>query len=66
MADYDVRSGKTLYEFVQGSYNTNCCGFSIQLRRFNIGIRDENQYLFSFSVANIGTFGSLQRQERLF
>src|SRR6185437_10756843 len=64
--DYDLLLHRRLYEFLQASYNTNCCGFSVQLRRFNLGIRDENQYLFSFSVANIGAFGSLQKQERIF
>ncbi len=66
LIDYDRISGRRLYDFVQTSYNTNCCGFSFQLRQFNLGIRNENQYLFSFSVANLGTFGSLQRQERIF
>ena len=65
VVNYDLLVNKTLYEFLQASYNTDCCGFSIQLRRFNIGIRDENQYLFSFSVANLGTFGSLQKQGRI-
>jgi LPS-assembly protein len=63
---YDTLASRPLYEFVQGSYNTDCCGFSVQLRRYNIGIRDENQYLFSFSLANLGTFGSLQKQDRIF
>lgn len=62
---YDELAHRPLYELFQGSYNTDCCGFSIQLRRFNVGIRNELQYLFSFSVANIGSFGSLQRQERI-
>jgi LPS-assembly protein len=66
LVDYDRLSGRRLYDFIQTSYNTNCCGFSFELRQFNLGIRNENQYLFSFSVANIGTFGSLQRQERIF
>ncbi|HEX3683025.1 MAG TPA: LPS assembly protein LptD [Bryobacteraceae bacterium] len=63
--DRDLLAGRNLFEFIQGSYNTDCCGFSVQLRRFNIGIRDENEYLFSFSVANIGSFGSLQKQGRI-
>lgn len=63
--DYDLLASRALFEFIQGSYNTNCCGFNVQLRRFNIGIRDENEWLFAFSVANIGTFGSLQRQGRI-
>ena len=62
----DLLLSRTLFEFVQASYNTDCCGFSFQLRRINFGIRNDNQYLFSFSLANLGTFGSLQRQERIF
>jgi LPS-assembly protein len=63
---YDLLLGRRLFDFVNASYNTNCCGFSFQLRNFNLGIRQENQYLFSFQVANIGSFGSLQKQNRNF
>ncbi len=73
LVDYDLqKSGSTstgskrLYDFIQTSYNTNCCGFSFEIRQYNLGIRNENQYLFSFSVANIGTVGSLPRQGRIF
>ena len=62
----DLLLQRTIFQFVQTSYNTDCCGFSFEYRHFNFGIRNENQYLFSFSVANIGTFGSLQKQERIF
>jgi LPS-assembly protein len=64
--DYDLISSRRLFNFYQVSYNTNCCGFGFQLRQFNLGARNENQYLFSFSVANIGNFGSLQKQSRIF
>ena len=50
----------------QVTYNTDCCGFSVQYRRFSIGTRNENQFRLSFAVANIGSFGSLKRQDRLF
>ena len=63
---YDELLNRRLFDFVTASYNTNCCGFSFQLRNFNLGIRQENQYLFSFQVANIGSFGSLQKQNRNF
>ncbi len=63
---YDALLDRRLFDLVQTSYNTDCCGFSFELRNFNLGIRQENQYLFSFSVANIGTFGSLQKQARIF
>jgi LPS-assembly protein len=63
---YDLLLNRRLFDFVTASYNTDCCGFSFQLRNFNLGIRQENQYLFSFQVANIGSFGSLQKQNRMF
>jgi LPS-assembly protein len=54
------------YSQTQVTYNTDCCGFSVQYRRFNLGVRDESQFRVSFAVANIGTFGTLKRQERIF
>jgi LPS-assembly protein len=38
----------------------------MQYRRFSFGLRNENQFRFAFSLANVGTFGNLRRQERLF
>ena len=37
----------------------------MQNRRFNRGTRDETQYRFAFAVSNLGSFGTLNRQERL-
>ena len=55
------------YAASQISYNWDCCGLSIEYRRFALGsVRNENQFRFAFSLANIGTFGNLRRQERLF
>jgi LPS-assembly protein len=54
------------YALAQATYNTDCCGLSVQYRRFSIGLRDENQYLLSFAISNIATFGTLKKQERLF
>jgi LPS-assembly protein len=62
--DYTVRT--TQYANAQITYNTDCCAYSFQYRRFNFGTRDENQYRLSFQIANIGTFGTLRRQDRLF
>jgi LPS-assembly protein len=64
--DYDLLLHRRLFDMVTASYNTDCCGFAFQLRRFNLGIRNENQYLISFAIANIGTFGNLQKQARGF
>jgi LPS-assembly protein len=63
---YDYRLGTLEYLATQAGYNTNCCGFSVQYRRLDFGGRDETQILGSFGIANIGSFGTLKRQERIF
>lgn len=63
---YDLHKSLLEYMLAQVSYNTDCCGFNIELKRFSFGVRSENQYLFSFVIANIGSVGSLRRQDRIF
>ncbi len=65
-AIYDFRLGIMQFATTQVSYATDCCGLSVQYRRFGFGQRNENQFRVSFAVANIGSFGTLRRQERLF
>ena len=65
-AIYDYRVGSLLYSVTQVTYNTDCCGFSVQVRRFSFGNRNETVPVLAFSVANIGSFGTLKKQERLF
>ena len=55
------------YSAAQTAYNWDCCGLSFEYRRFSLGqVRNENQYRFAFTLANIGSFGNLKRQTRLF
>ena len=64
---YDLRQGVAEDELAQAGYNGNCCGFSIGYQRLALGtIRDENQFRFSFIIANIGTFGNLRPQGPVF
>jgi len=64
---FDVSSRFLQYSALQTSYNWDCCGFSVEYRRFALGqVRNENQYRFALSLTNLGTFGTLRRQERLF
>ena len=64
--NYDFRSGIMRYATTQVAYNTDCCGFSVQFQRINAGTRNENVFRVSFAVANIGSFGNLKKQERVF
>ena len=65
-AVYDYRLGQLQFATTQINYNTDCCGFSVQFRRFSFGTRNENQFQVAFSVANLGSFGTLKKQERMF
>jgi LPS-assembly protein len=66
LAFYDYRIKQLQYVSTQLTKNWDCCGLSVQFRRFNFGSRQENQFRVAFAIANIGSFGTLRRQERLF
>ena len=64
---YDAQVGFMQYASIQTAYNWDCCGVNIEYRRFALGsVRNENQFRFTFALANIGAIGNLRRQERLF
>ena len=65
-AAYDYRVGVMQYAQTQLTYNTDCCGLSVQYYRFAVGTRNESQIRVAFAVSNIGAFGTLKRQERVF
>jgi len=65
-AYYDYIRGVMDYSQTEVTYNTDCCGLSVQYSRINTGIRDETQFHVSFAISNIGSFGTLQRQQRIF
>jgi LPS-assembly protein len=64
---YDVKQNVLQNQFVEVTYNGSCCGISLEYRRLSLGeIRTENQFRVSLNIANIGTFGNLRREEKLF
>jgi LPS-assembly protein len=64
---FDSNLGFLQYATVQTNYNWDCCGISIEYRRFALGsVRNENEYRFNFTLANIGSFGNMRKQERLY
>jgi len=64
---FDANSGNLQFATMQSSYNWDCCGLSLEYRRFALGaVRNENEYRFTFTLANVGAFGNLRRQERLY
>ena len=64
---YDFNLNAVQYGAIQTSYNWNCCGLSVEYRRFALGsVRNENSYRFNLTLAGVGTAGNLRRSERLF
>jgi LPS-assembly protein len=53
---------------VQTNYNWDCCGVAFEYSRYAFAptISQENSYRFSFSLSNIGTFGTIRRLQRLY
>jgi LPS-assembly protein len=55
------------YGAVQTSYNWDCCGFSVEVRKYELGsVRNELEEKFSITLVNIGTAGNLRRAVNLF
>ena len=64
---YDIQNSTLQNQLVQVTYNGSCCGLSLEYRRINLGqVRNENQFRIALTIANIGTFGNLRRQEKIF
>ncbi|MEQ1885093.1 MAG: LPS assembly protein LptD [Bryobacteraceae bacterium] len=68
---YNFRTGIAQYIQTQTTYNTDCCGLSLQYRRqprFDPTgfLYYDNQFRLAFAISNIGSFGTLKRQERIF
>ena len=64
---FDANLGFLQYGTIQTTYNWDCCGVTLEYRRFALGsVRNENQFRFTFTLANIGSIGNLRKQERLY
>jgi len=63
----DTETRQLQFATAETTYNWDCCGLTLEYRRYAIAnVRNENLFRFTFSLANIGSFGNLRRQERLY
>jgi LPS-assembly protein len=66
-AGIDINLGSVQYGAIQATYNWNCCGFSVEYRKYELGTaRNDNGYKFNFTLANIGSAGNLRRADQIF
>jgi LPS-assembly protein len=64
---FDAESKVLQFVSAQTTYNWDCCGMTVEYRSYSVAnVRNENLFRFTFALANIGGFGSLRRQERLY
>jgi len=64
---YDFSLHNLQYIGGQTGYNWNCCGLSFEIRKYSLGsVRNDTQYLYSFTLAGVGSAGSLKRAERVY
>ncbi len=64
---YDITRQFLQNQIAQVSYNGGCCGIAFEYRRIALGpVRTENQFRVALVLANIGTFGNLRREEKVF
>jgi LPS-assembly protein len=62
---YDYRQSFIQYSTAQVTYNTDCCGWSVQFRRIGY-TQVRNEWRAAFTIANVGSFGTLRKQDRIF
>ena len=64
---WDIRQDFLSSTSIQTSYNWDCCGVAFGYQRLGLGpLRSENQFRFSFTIANVGSFGTISREHRIF
>ena len=64
---YDFTNSALQNELVQLSYNGKCCGLAVEYQRFELGqVRTDSRFRVAFIIANIGSFGNLRHQEKIY
>ena len=63
---YNIRTNQILNSNTRISYAWDCCGVGVEFNQFDLGIRTESRFKFSFTLKGIGSFGNMERPEDLF
>jgi LPS-assembly protein len=62
--DFQNRPGQQnsslISSVITAGYNFDCCAVTVQNYTFDVGLRNENRFVFSFRLNGIGTFGTEQ------
>ncbi len=62
--DFENRRASELSPLISSLYTVgyayDCCSLALQFYSFNVGVRNENRFVFSFRLNGIGSFGTEQ------
>jgi LPS-assembly protein len=59
-ASYDLANGQLLSSVTHVGYVWDCCALGLDINRFNLGLRSESRFSFSFTLKGIGSFGTMK------
>src|SRR5580658_1034627 len=59
---FDAESSQLQFFNAQTTYNWDCCGATMEFRSYTVATVHENLFRFTFTLANIGGFGSMRPQ----
>jgi LPS-assembly protein len=63
---YSLQNRSLLNSSSRVNYAWNCCSVALEFQQFDLGVRTESRFSFSFSLKGIGSFGNLKRAESFF
>jgi LPS-assembly protein len=63
---YNLRTSQLLNSNTRINYTWDCCGVAMEFNQFDLGLRTESRFSFSFMLKGIGSFGNIKRPESLF
>jgi LPS-assembly protein len=61
--DYNLQTHQLLNSNTQIIYRWDCCALGADFNHFDLGLRRESRYSFSFSLKGLGSFGSMKRSD---
>jgi LPS-assembly protein len=63
---YNLRNSQLLNSHTRANYTWDCCGISMEFKQYDLGLRTESRFSFSFSLKGLGSFGNMKRQDGIF
>ena len=63
---YNLRTGQLLNSNTRLNYSWDCCGVGAEFNQYDLGLRTESRFSFSFTLKGIGSFGNMKSPESLF